>query len=593
MIEHAALPKQAVRRLSAFLFVDLVDSVALIEKDPEASIARWRTFVAEVTHDELPPRNGRIVKLLGDGMLIEFTSPVAAVDCALALQARIEHLNQDVDFHRRLQLRIGVHMADVIADELDLYGEGINLAARLMALAGPGETILSAAVRVQVTDGLGVMLEDLGDRWLKGMDKPVRTFRAWPPGPPPASHSGTKRMAGSRPSIAVLPLRILSDDPSHKFLGDLLAEDLITTLSVQSDLAVISRLSTAPFRDRYYEPRNVAEILGVRYALSGTLQTSGARVRLIAELTEVEVGQVIWADRFEGKLTDIFDLQDQLSRDITARVVPLVRQRELARVRSKRPENLTAYERTLRAADLFHRSSPDALGESRRLLEGAIQSDPHYAAPHAWLARWYVRRVGQGQSTDPQHDSAAAYRHAESALELDETDSWVLSVNGLVAAYLDKDLEKAMSIYDRALTINPSNPSAWVWSTSALSWLGRGEDAVARAPRAIELSPFDPNMYSFTSVAGVAHLVAGNYDKAIELSRVSLRQNAMFTGTHKMLSVALALAGRVDEARIAVQNLLKLDPTLTVAGFLRQYPGRDTEHAQRFATALAEAGLPS
>ena len=592
MIDVGTVPTQATQRLSAFLFVDLADSVALIERDPVASIARWRTFVAEVTHDELPQRNGRIVKLLGDGMLIECSSPAAAVECALALHARLDRLNDNVEFHKRMQLRIGVHVADVIADDLDLYGGGVNLAARLMGLAAPGETILSAAVRDQVTDGLGVILEDLGDRWLKGMEKPVRAFRAWPPGPAPAKSPQYRILAGSRPSIAVLPLRILSSDPAHGFLGDLLAEDLISALSVQSDLVVISRLSTAPFRDRYYEPRNVAEILGVRYALSGTLQTSGARARLMAELTEVEAGQVIWADRFEGNLTDIFDLQDQLSRDISTRVVPLVRQRELARARTKRPDNLTAYERTLRAVDHLHRSSPEDLEQARLMLEAAIASDPNYAAPHAWLARYYVRRVGQGWSPDTKKDTEAAYRHAEAALERDETDSWVLSVNGLVAGYLDKDLEKAMRLYDQALSINPSNPSAWVWSTSALAWLGRGDAAVLRAPKAIELSPFDPNMYSFTSLAGVAHLVAGDYPKAIELSRTSLRQNAMFTSTHKTLSCALALAGRIDEAKEAVVNLLKLDPTLTVRGFLQQYPGRDTEHAPRFAAALESAGLP-
>ncbi|MEO8132973.1 MAG: adenylate/guanylate cyclase domain-containing protein [Betaproteobacteria bacterium] len=592
MIEQATVPPRVTRRLSAVLFVDLVDSVRLVREDPDGSIARWRTFVSEVTHDELPPRHGRIVKLTGDGMLIEFPIPVAAVDCALKLHSRIERLSQGVPIQHAMQLRVGVHLADVIVDELDIYGEGVNLAARLMALADPGETILSAAVRDQVTDGLGVMVEDLGDRWLKGMDSTVRAFRAWPPGPTAIHYANPRRLAGSRPSIAVLPFRVLTTDPSHGFLGDLLAEDLISALSVQTDLFVISRLSTSPFRDRFYEPRNVAEILGVRYALSGTLQTSGTRVRLIAELTEVDVGQVIWADHFEGLLTDIFDLQDNLSRDITARVAPLVRQRELARARAKRPENLTAYERTLRAVDHLHRSSPEDLAQARQLLEAAIQSDPNYAAPHAWLARYYVRRVGQGWSANQKEDTEAAYRHAEAAVERDETDSWVLSVNGLVAAYLDKDLEKAMGIYDRALTINPSNASAWVWSTSALAWLGRGDEAVLRAPRAIELSPFDPNMYSFTSLAGVAHLVAGDYAKSIELSRMSLRQNAMYTSTHKTLSVALALDGQIDDARIAVGNLLKLDPALTVRGFLQQYPGRATEHAPRFAAALASAGLP-
>jgi class 3 adenylate cyclase/tetratricopeptide (TPR) repeat protein len=591
MIEQATPSAAVTHRESAFVFVDVADSVALMEKDPERFVERWRAFVEAVKH-ELPARGGRVVKLMGDGMLLEFASSIGAVECALALQARVESVNEDVPLDRRVELRIGVHASEVLVDEVDMYGKGVNLGARLMGLAAPGETIISASVRDQVTDGLGVVLEDLGDRWLKGMGSPVRAFRAWPPGALPEHSLRTRMLAGSRPSIAVLPFRVLSSDAAHAFLGDLLAEDLIGALSVQSELVVISRLSTAPFRNRFYEPRNVAEILGVRYAPSGTLQASGMRVRLIAELSDVEAGEAIWADRFDGQLTDIFELQDKLSHDIAARVVPLLRQRELMRARSKRPENLTAYERTLRAVDHLHKSSPNDLELAKAMLEAAIASDPNYAAPHAWLARYYVRRVGQGWSTDVPSDTTAAYRHAEAALERDDTDSWVLSVNGLVAAYLDNDLDKALGIYNRALTINQSNPSAWVWSTSALTWLDRAPEAVLRAPKAIELSPFDPNLYSFTAVAAVAHLAVGDYDKAIEFGKTSLRQNAMFTSTHKMLSVALSLAGRMDEARAAVQNLLKLDPTLTVRSFLQQYPGRDTAHAAGFAAALASAGVP-
>src|SRR5258706_5788475 len=231
MIEQATAPAQISRRLSAILFVDVVDSVRLIQLDSTGSIARWRTFASDITHHELPMRQGRIVKLLGDGMLLEFGSALAAVECALALQSRIERVNEGVETSRRLQIRIGLHMSEVLADDLDLYGDGVNLAARLMALAGPGEIVMSATVRDQVTDGLGVTLEDLGDRWLKGMERPVRTFRAWPPGPPPAITPERRRRAGGRPSIAVLPLRNMSADPTHGFLCDLLAEDLVGALS--------------------------------------------------------------------------------------------------------------------------------------------------------------------------------------------------------------------------------------------------------------------------------------------------------------------------------------------------------------------------
>jgi TolB-like protein/Tfp pilus assembly protein PilF len=488
---------------------------------------------------------------------------------------------------------MGVHLADVIADEIDIYGGGVNLAARLRDLGGPQEIIISAAVRDQLADGLDVTVEDLGERTLKGIANPVRAFRAWPPGALPSAGPGRLRHSGDRPAIAVLPFRNLSGEPAHDFLGDLIAEDLIGDLSRHTELFVISRLSTTPFRDRLYELRNVADALGVRYVLSGSLQTSGTRLRLMAELTEADAGRVIWAQHFDGAIGDIFDLQDQLSQDIANRAMPFVRQLELQRARSKRPEDLSAYEWTLRAIDHFHRSSHENMEQARSMFEAAIASDPHYVTPLAWLAHWYVRRVGQGWSEDRARDTLEATRYAERALEVDNTDALALTVSGLVLAYLNKDLESAMARYDRALAINPSASSAWVWSTSACSWLGQGEEAVRRSQRAIELSPFDPLMYTFTSIAGTAHAVAGDYDKAIEICQRSLRQNRMFASTHRTLAIALALAGRVDEARSAVTELLKLEPTLTVSGFKSRYPGSASPQASLFAGALATAGVPS
>ncbi len=592
VIQQLADPPRMTRRLRAVLFVDVVDSVRLIHEDPEGAVQRWRSFAAEITRDDLPPRRGRIVKLLGDGMLVEFESAVDAVECALAMQPRLDRLNKDVPPNRHLNVRIGVHLADVMADDVDLYGDGVNLAARLMALGGPREIVISAAVRDQIADGLGVTIEDLGDRALKGIDRPIRAFRAWPPGPPPVTVRDRRRHSGDRPSIAVLPFRNVSSDPAHGFLGDLLAEDLIGALSRQTDLFVISRLSTAPFRDRLYEPRNVAEVLGVRYVLSGTMQASSNRLRLMAELTEADADRVIWADRFEGSLADLFDLQDQLSHDISKRVVPYVRHLELERVRIKRPDSLTAYERTVRASDCLHRTSREDLEDARQMLEGAIASDPQYAPPYAWLALYHVRKVGQGWSVDPAQDRAEANRHATAALERDDTDAWSNSVYGLVHAYLNKDPETAIGHYDRALTINPSAAPAWAWSTSAYAWLGNGPEAIARASRAPKLSPFDPNMYSFTSVAAMAHAVAGDYEQAIASCRQSIRQNRMFVSTHRTFTIALALAGRVEEAQAAARDLLALEPSLTVSNFLRRYPGAASPQAKLFSEALAIAGLP-
>lgn len=575
------------------MFVDVVDSVRIVRADPEGTVRRWRDYTAEATRDDIASRFGRVVKTTGDGLLAEFGSATDAVEAALAMQERIERVNSALSRDLQMHLRIGINFAEVIADEIDLYGDAVNVAARLMALGGGREIIVSAAVRDHLTDGLGVKIEDLGERKLKGIERPVRAFRAWPPGPGPASSPDRARHAGDRPSIAVLPFRILSADPAQEFLGDLIAEDLITSLSRQTDLFVISRLSTAPFRDRVFEPRAVADVLGVRYVLSGRMQASGTRLRLMAELAEADAAEVVWADRFDGELVDIFELQDRLARDISLRVVPYLRQRELQRARFARPENLTAYERTLRAVDHLHRTSREDLDEAGSLLEGAIAADPRYATAHAWLARLHVLRVGQGWSADRIADAEAAIRHSEIALDIDDTNSWALSVHGLVTGYLNKDLNAAIATFNRALTINPSESSAWIWSSAAYAWLGQGEEGIARAERAIELSPLDPHLYVFLAVAGTANAVAGRNDQAIELGRRSLRRNRMYLATHRLLVIALALSGRIDEARRAAADLLALEPELTVGRFRQRYPGSASSHVERFCSALAAAGVPA
>ena len=390
----------------------------------------------------------------------------------------------------------------------------------------------------------------------------------------------------------MLPFRTLPAGPSQDFLGDVLAEDVIGHLSRLTDLFVISRLSTTPFRDRLYEPRSVAEALGVRYVLSGNiLLSSGGQLQVSAELTEADLARVVWSDRFKASMTDVFQMHEALARDIAIRVVPYVRQLELQRARTKL-ENLTAYELTLRAVDHFHRSSRIDLEKAKALLEAAIESEPGYARPYAWLAHWYVRRVGQGWSDDTASDTAEAHRLSAAALERDDTDSQVLTVCGLVAGYLDKDLHSAISFFDRALAINPSEASAWVWSTSTYAWLGDGEEAVRRSDRAIALSPYDPRMYTFTSIAGTAHVVAGQYENAIECCRQSLRLNRMFASTHRILAISLALAGDIAGARRAATDLLGLEPGLTVERFRARYPGNRSAHVDRFCEALAMAGVP-
>jgi tetratricopeptide (TPR) repeat protein len=313
---------------------------------------------------------------------------------------------------------------------------------------------------------------------------------------------------------------------------------------------------------------------------------------VVAELTEAAVGQVIWSERFRGTVSDLFDMLEAMAPDIAKRVVPHVRQRELQRARSKGVETLTAYERLLRGVDHFHRSSREDLEEARRLLEAATRSEPSYAVPYAWLAHWYVRRVGQGWTDDVLGEAAQARRLAAEALSRDDTNPLVLTVCGLVSGYLDKDLAGAIALFDRALAINPSEASAWGWSTGVYAWLGDGDEAMRRSDRAMDLSPFDPRMYNFTSLAATAHIVGAQYEKAIELCRWSLRLNRMYAASHRLFVISLMLAGRTEEARKAVPELLSLEPRLTVDRWRARYPGNRSPHIDRLCDALASAGIP-
>jgi adenylate cyclase len=579
------------RRLRAVLFIDVVDSVRLIHQDQEGTIARWRAIAAAIG-DDLPRFGGRRVKLQGDGMLVEFESTVSAIECALAMQKHIADSEQGIEPGRRIRVRMGMHVSDVIADEYDIYGDGVNLAARLRDLGGAGEIVVSAAVRDQLTDGLGVVIEDLGERKLKGLDRGMRAYRIWPPGPLPQLAKDRRRRAGDRPAIAVLPFRNHSGNARNDFLGELVAEDVIADLSRLTDLHVISRLSTSPFRDRLFATRDIADMLGVRYVLSGSVHASESRLRLSAELIETDAGHVLWADRFEGTLSDIFEMQDHLSNEIAKRAVPHLRQVEFRRARAKPAADLSAYELTLRAIDLLHGRSRDDLVEAQELLARAHALDAQYATPLVWLARSHILCIGQGWSTDLARDGSAAQRQAEAAVACDGNDAYALAVWGFVHAYLHRDFDLALATYDRALTINPSAVWPWAWSASAHAWRGDGEKAVELVQRAIALSPFDPHMYNFAAIACGAYAVAGDYASAIDWGRRSLRDNRLFSAAHKLLTIALALDGRLDESRSAAAELLTLEPAFTVHEFRSRHPGGAGPHIDRFCAALAQSGIP-
>jgi adenylate cyclase len=394
------------------------------------------------------------------------------------------------------------------------------------------------------------------------------------------------------PSIAVLPFRNITGDPAHDFVAEGLVEDLIEALSRVPNFFVISRLSTLAFRNQDRHPREIGNVLGVRYVLSGSLRVLGDRLRLTIELTDTQLEAPLWLSRLDERFLDLFEVQDRLSEMIVQKVAPHLHAAEMKRIRVKRPDSLEAYDLFLRAQENMHNSSRPVFETSEALFDAALAKDPHYAAARAWRAYWHVLRVGQGWSPDPANDAAQADHFARSAIECNGMEPMAFAVHGHIASYLYKDFDLAFRRFETALRINANAASAWLWSAAAHAWLGNGSQAIAEINKAMALSPYDPLMYAYSGNAGVAYLVDGQYDRAIECALRSLRENRTYTSAYKQLAIALVLAGREDEARGTARRLLELEPGLTVASFRRRYPGSASSHAELFCNALAKAGVP-
>jgi TolB-like protein/DNA-binding SARP family transcriptional activator len=394
------------------------------------------------------------------------------------------------------------------------------------------------------------------------------------------------------PSIAVLPFRHLTDDPTHHFVAEGLVEDLIEALSRVPNFFVISRLSTLAFRNQDRPPREIGNVLGVRYVLSGSMRVFEDRLRLSIELTDTELGAALWVSKLDERFADLFEVQDRLSEMIVQKVAPSLHAAEMNRIRVKRPDSLEAYDLFLRAQENMHNSSRAVFETSEALFEAALAKDPHYAAAFAWRAYWHVLRVGQGWSPDPVDDAARADRFARAAIECNSLEPMALAVHGQVASYLYKDFDLAFRRFEAALRINANAAPAWMWSAAAHAWMGDGPRAIEEINKAMALSPYDPLMYAYNAYASVAYLVDGQYERALECALRSLRENRTYTAAHRLLVIALVLSGRENEAQAPARRLLELEPELTVTGFRQRYPGNASPHAELFCGALAKAGIP-
>jgi TolB-like protein len=576
------------RRLAAILAADVVGYSSLMEHDEDRTLARLKAHRREFVEPLVAKHQGRVVKLMGDGALVEFASVVDAVRCAVLIQQGMAEREEGVPEPERIRFRIGVNLGDVILDtDGDLYGDGVNVAARLEQLCEPGGVVVSGTVYDHLRGELGRDLEYLGERQLKNIERPVRVYRAaggaTAPLRPPALS------LPDRPSIAVLPFGNMSTDPEQAFFADGITEDITTALSRLKGFFVIARNTMFTYKGKAVDVRQVGRELGVRYVLEGSVRRSGQRLRITAQLIEAATGRHLWADKYDGASEDVFDLQDQITADVVGAIEPSVQQAEIERARRKRPESLDAYDRYLRALPHAWASARGEADQALPLLREALTLDPDYAAAHG-LAAWCHQQRFVRYTRDPA-DREAALRHARAALATGADDPAALALGALVVAISECDYATASGAVERALAINPSSALGWGVAAIVSAYVGNYATALDQAAHAIRLNPLDPLRYHPEFAVAVAEFFRGRYAEAAQAAARTVQAAPSFPIGHAMLAASLLRAGRADEARAAARRLLGTQPAFR-AGWIGVVGHPDPAEVDRLCATLREAGVP-
>ena len=584
--------KRGSRRLAGIAFADVVGYSILMATDERRTHARWMWTLDEIVRPQAARHGGTVIKLTGDGVLAEFPSALDAAEWAQDVQrgcAAAQHEGNGLA--EPIALRIAVHVGDVLTGDGDIYGDAVNLAARLQEHAPPGGVVLSEAAYDLLRGALGAQARDLGLLHLKNFERPVRAYALDPAVPalavpvPPAQ--------GPLPSIAVLPFLNVGGDPGDEYFSDGVVEDIVVSLAALHELMVISRGPTLFYRGRQPDPRDVGRALGVRYVLTGAVRRHADRVRVSAQLCDALTGANLWGERTEAPIGGLFEVQDRIVGRIVAGIAPQVRAAELQRALRKRPEVFTSYDCTLRALDLINSLNRKSFLQARGFLEQAMAEDPMFAMPVAWAARWHSVHVGQRWPAKPEADASRAAALAAHAIELDPQNALALATYGHVRSFLFHESESAMVYFDRALAACPNLSLAWILSSATLSYLGRGKEAVSRAEHGLRLSPFDQNLYSYYMFLGLAHYADGAYEEALKWARMSASENPAYTATLRLLIATLAALGRTDEARDVGARLLRREPNFRVAAYARtRQPFRCPEIRESYLSHLRKAGLP-
>jgi adenylate cyclase len=591
------LSKTDFRKLThatrSLVVVDMVESVRLVEQDEDELISRWLAFLEHVNAEILPACGGQMVKSLGDGMLLEFDHAQGAVRAALWIQKSAEQKNAGYAPDQHILLRMGVETGDVVRGQGDVFGRGVNRAARLATLAAPGEVVASAGVRAQITPVLDAEMEDLGDCYLRHVNTPVRAYRVGPPGPLPQPDAAPPLLRDLLPSLAVVPFSSFNDDQTHFMLGEILAEEMISEISRSQELCVISRLSTTAFRDRGLQVQEIGRRLNANYVVSGDYRAQQGALILNVEIADAHTGQVAQSRQYRAKLNTILRGKREFIDQVVSEISAAIMTREAVSAQTQPLPTLKNYTLLLGAISLMHRLSPPDFNRARRMLDALIERATRQAIPQAWLAKWHVLRVQQGWSPDPIEDARQALRCTSLALNADPNCSLALAIDGFVHTNLLKKLDVAESRYERAIEANPNDSLAWLLKGTLHAFRGEGQPAVDSAQRALRLSPLDPHRYFYDSLAATSYLAAHQFTRALQSAKRSLKANRTHTSTWRALAIAQWNLGQHEEARQTVQTLMSLDPSLTIQSWRERSPSSDFPIGHEWAEALRNAGVPA
>jgi len=577
------------RKLTAILSADVVGYSSLMDDNEAETIRTLKNYCSAIT-TLIGHNRGRVVDIVGDNLLAEFNSAVDAVNCGTEIQRELAQRNKELPDNRKMEFRIGINVGDVVEENGRIYGDGVNIAARIEGLANAGGICLSGGVYDQIENKLDLAYADLGEHKVKNIARPIRVYAIKMTSDVTESKMGKKHEPPAKPSIAVLPFLNMSGDIEQEYFSDGITEDIIAALSKFRWFFVIARNSTFTYKGKAIEVKQVAEDLGVRYVLEGSVRKAGKKVRITAQLIDAPTGYHVWAERYDRDLEDIFAVQDEITHNIVRSVGPEFISAEMKRAQRKDALNLDVWDYIMRASSHHGRYTKKDAAEAQRLLNKAIELDPMSSDAFCLLAFTHLMQVQFGWSESTAKSIKEAEEAAKKAVSIDDRDAWAHTALGLVDL-ISKRYEDAICRLENAIDLNPNLANAYGAVGQALALAGEYETAVTHINKAIRLSPHDPFIVYWFGHLGLAAFADEHYEDACYWGRKTIQQNPMFPGGHRLVAASCGQLGRTQEAASELKELLILMPGMTADDVRKQVPFKKPSHMERYIEGLRKAGL--